>query len=526
MHAIMTIADRIAARLRNLRGWRRYAAAFGAGSFCCLGLPPLGWFPVLWIGFPVLAWLLQGAEKTRQAFNIGWCFAFGYFLFGLYWIAAAMFVDLARFGWMIPVTAAGLPALFGCYYGLSAVGWQIMRQRLDLRGVSAALTLAWLFALTEYVRGTLFTGFPWNLFGYVWTEFPPVAQSASLFGLYGLTLLTIAAAILPSTLTVAGASAPRGNAIIANGAAFGILVTLGLWGGWRLQTPASMIPDVYMRLVQPAIAQNLKWDPAEREGNFNRLLEMTAQPAARPVTHVIWPETAAAYFLAEELPRRLQIAAVLPEHAVLLTGALRAEGEDNFNSLLALDRSGAVLDFYDKFHLVPFGEYVPFRRFGPIAAVAAGLGGGFTPGPGPRSLRVPGLPPFSPLVCYEVIFPHRVADPHDRPQLLVNVTNDAWYGKTAGPHQHLAIARMRAIEEGLPLIRVANTGISAIIDAYGRTVQSLPLGTRGVIDSPIPAAAGARTLASRAGEVISLSAWALLGSGILIFGRHRRKNSA
>ena len=505
-----SLFNRCAAHCAALSSYHRAGVAFLAGSLCCLGLPPLGLFPVLWLGFPILVWLLQSTTSKRQAFATGWCFAFGYFLFGLYWIAASMFVDLKRFGWLIPFTVAGLPAGLSILYGLAALAWQKFNHRRT-SGVASALTLAWCFATAEYIRGYLCTGFPWNLFGYVWTEFLPVAQSVSLFGIYGLTLATLCAAALPAALTSPDQRAAR----TANLIALGGFILLGLWGIWRLQTPTVLLPDVYVRLVQPNIAQNLKWDPKERARNFEHLLELTALPSDRPITHVIWPETAVTYFLAGDAPHRLRIAAVLPEHAILLTGAPREEltpdGADKFfNSMLTLDRSGLIGASYDKFHLVPFGEYVPFHSFGPIAAATAGLGA-FTAGPGPRSLHIPGLPPLSPLICYEVIFPHHVADPADRPHLLVNITNDAWYGKTAGPHQHFAIARMRAIEEGVPLLRVANTGISAIVDAYGRTLNYLPLGTEGNIDAQIPTATPQLTLNSGYGELISLILWILLG---------------
>ncbi|MEJ0063399.1 MAG: apolipoprotein N-acyltransferase [Alphaproteobacteria bacterium] len=511
--------DRAANGFARLRGWRRAGAAFAAGSLCCLGLAPIGFFPALWVGFPALVWLLGGTQKKRQAFAAGWCFAFGYFLFGLYWIAAAMFVDLARFGWMVPFTVAGLPAVLACYYGLAAAAWQWLRHRFarEENRLWDAVLLAWLFALTEYVRGFLFTGFPWNLFGSVWMGFLPVAQAASLLGLYGLTFLTLVAACLPAALAAAGR---RRFALAANLAALGVFAALGLWGGARMQAPPAFLAEPYVRLVQPNIAQNMKWDSANRARNFDMLLELSAEPAARPVTHVIWPETAAAYFLEDDLPHRLQIAAALPEHAILLTGAPRqaiaANGERRFfNSLLAIDKSAAVIAAYDKFHLVPFGEYVPFRQFGPIAAAAAGLGEFFA-GTGPRSLRVPGLPVSSPLICYEIIFPHEVSDHDDRPQLLINVTNDAWYGRTSGPYQHLDAARMRAIEEGTPILRAANTGISAVIDPYGRVIQQLALEEKGRIDTQLPLALEKATPYSHYGNLILIVLWLVTGVGICL----------
>ena len=285
-----------------------------------------------------------------------------------------------------------------------------------------------------------------------------------------------------------------------------------------------MVPHVQLRLVQPNIAQALKWDPSQREANLQTLLRLSAQSGAIPPTHIIWPESAVAFFLLDDASRRSQISAALPAGAVLLTGGDRRQPNyatnrwDYFNSLLVLD-GGVVTTGYDKYHLVPFGEYVPFQGFGPVATATAGMGS-FVAGPAPQTLQVRGLPPFSPLICYEVIFPGAVTDRLTPPQLLINITNDAWYGNTAGPHQHLAIARMRAIEEGVPLLRAANTGISAIIDAYGRTLRILPLGMEGIVDAPLPAARDATLYRDLADSIVLVTS-ILLGT-LLCFASQRR----
>lgn len=500
----------------GLSPWRRALAALAAGGLCSLALPPLSLFPLLWIGFPALLLLLHGAANRRHAFLTGWSFAFGYFTLSLYWIAAALFVDLARFWWLVPFCVAGLPALLGLYYGLATLLWWRWRA-LDVAG---AALLALLFFAAEYARGHLLSGFPWNLFGYAWADILPVAQSVSLFGSYGLTLLTLMAALLP----VAFFGSVRWRATLANLLGNGGLVLLALWGALRLQEPTSMVPNVQLRLVQPNIAQALKWDPTQREANLQTLLRLSAQPSAPPPTHIIWPESAVAFFLMDDASRRSQITAALPTGAVLLTGGDRRQPNyatnrwDYFNSLLVLE-GGAVTAGYDKYHLVPFGEYVPFQSFGPVATATAGMGS-FVAGPAPQTLQVRGLPPFSPLICYEVIFPGAVTDRLTPPQLLINITNDAWYGRTAGPYQHLAIARMRAIEEGVPLLRAANTGISAVIDAYGRTLQTLPLGTAGVLDAPLPTASPATLYRDDADRIV-LSIAVFLG--IILFSIYRRR---
>jgi apolipoprotein N-acyltransferase len=483
---------RLASRLATLTGWRRYAAAAAFGGLATLALPPAGAVPVLLLAFPGLLWLLEGAATRRAAFFTGWWFGFGHFVLGLYWISFALLTDVAKFWWMMPFAIAGLPALLAIFIGLAALVLHIACRRLKLSGLARVLAFAIVWTVFEYLRGHVFTGFPWNLIGYSWTGFLPVLQSVAVIGIYGLGLLTVAVAALPALLPDPSESVMRGRASVAVG-----LVLVGAMGlaGWvRLsQADSATVPGVRLRVVQPAIPQTLKWAPAEKARNFERLLELTAEPAAAgasPVTHVVWPETAVPFFVERDGGARQAMASVTPPGGSIITGAPRirveADGENRFwNSLHAVDGSGAVVASFDKFHLVPFGEYMPLRGILPVGGIAAGATD-FSSGPGPATLDVPGLPPFSPLICYEVIFPGAVKDSHNRPNWLLNVTNDAWYGKTAGPHQHFEIARVRAVEEGLPLVRAANTGISGIFDGYGRVTAYLGLGERGVVDADLP----------------------------------------
>ncbi|HYI69949.1 MAG TPA: apolipoprotein N-acyltransferase [Skermanella sp.] len=485
---------RLASRLATLTGWRRYAAAAAFGGLATLALPPAGAVPVLLLAFPGLLWLLEGAATKRSAFFTGWWFGFGHFVLGLYWISFALLTDVAKFWWMMPFAIAGLPALLAIFVGLATLVLHIACRRLKLSGLARVLAFAIVWTIFEYLRGHVFTGFPWNLIGYSWTGFLPVLQSVAVIGIYGLGLLTVAVASLPALLSDPSESVMRGRASVAIG-----LVLVGAMGlaGWvRLsQADSTTVPGARLRVVQPAIPQTLKWAPAERARNFERLLELTAEPAAAgaaPVTHVVWPETAVPFFVERDGGARQAMASVTPPGGSIITGAPRirveADGENRFwNSLHAVDGSGAVVASFDKFHLVPFGEYMPLRGILPVGGIAAGATD-FSAGPGPATLSVPGLPPFSPLICYEVIFPGAVKDSHNRPDWLLNVTNDAWYGKTAGPHQHFEIARARAVEEGLPLVRAANTGISGVFDGYGRVTAYLALGERGVVDADLPAA--------------------------------------
>ncbi|MGQ9366363.1 apolipoprotein N-acyltransferase [Azospirillum sp. ST 5-10] len=525
MHTADALTDhgflqRTAEGLAALTGWRRLAAAAAFGGLAAFALPPADALPVLLVAFPGLLWLLAGVRSRRGAFAVGWFFGFGHHLLGLYWVSFALFTDIDRFWWALPLAAAGLPMLLSLFTGLAALAFWTARAE----GLARPLLFAAAWAAAEWLRGHLFTGFPWNLTGYGWVGVLPVLQGASVVGIYGLSLLTVLVAALPAALADRRLPARRAGLALAAGLA--VLAGIGVWGALRLQgaDPAT-VPGVRLRLVQAAVDQRLKWDPAERQTNFERHLALSAAPAAEPVTHVIWPETAAPFFLANDAARRMEVAAVTPPGGLVVTGAPRvavaADGTRRFyNAMLAVDGSGAVVASYDKFHLVPFGEYMPLRRYLPVGAIA-GNGAEFSAGPGPRSLDLPGLPPVSPLICYEVIFPHAVVDEADRPRWLLNLTNDAWYGLTAGPHQHFAIARVRAVEEGLPLVRSANTGISGVVDAHGRVTAYLGLGERGTLDAALPAALAEPTVYGRFGDLgFGLLLLSCLGLGML--ARHRR----
>jgi apolipoprotein N-acyltransferase len=479
---------RPAAALAALSGWRRLAAAAALGGAATLALPPAGVVPLLAVAFAGLLWLLDGTRTGRGAFALGWAFGFGHFVLGLYWISAALFTDIGSFWWLLPFAFTGLPAALA-FFPAAAV-WAL--HRLRLRGIARAVMLGALWAAAEWLRGHVFTGFPWGLAAYAWIEVGPVLQAASVVGAYGLSLLTVALAALPALLPDPAVGRRRAWAAVLCGGA--LLAAVAAAGAWRLAgATEATVEGVRLRLVQPNIDQRLKWAPAERERNFAAHLDLTAaQAAGAAPTHVFWAETAVPFLIEQDAGRRLSVAAVTPPGGLVVTGAPRlTEGPGGerrvWNGLVALDGAGAVRGTYDKFHLVPFGEYMPLRRWIPVAPVAAGSID-FSAGPGPRTLDLPGLPPVSPLICYEVIFPGAVTEPDRRPGWLLNLTNDGWYGRTAGPHQHFAIARMRAVEEGLPLVRVANTGISGVVDAHGRVTASLGLGERGALDADLPVA--------------------------------------
>ena len=494
----------LAGRLRGLAGWRRAAAAALLGIAATGALPPLQLLPLVFIAFTGLVWLLEAADddahRLRRSFLIGWWFGFGHFVAGLYWLAHALLIDAAQFGWMVPFAVFGLSGGLALFIGAATAATTATRTR----GVARALVLAAAWTIAEWLRGHILTGFPWNLIGTAWAGALPVMQVASLVGLYGLGLLTVLAAALP-----AGMGQPSRGEGRWTGPGLAVLLVAAVWafGALRVSGDSDAVSVHRLRLVQPNVPQSLKWDPAQREANLAKTLSLSRSAGLETRTHVVWPETAVPFVVSDfnEVGPALReaLATAVPPDGLLLTGAPRAERDAQgrlvlWNSLHALDAAGAIVATYDKFHLVPFGEYVPLRPILRIAKVTVGTVD-FSPGPGLVTLALPGLPPASPLICYEAIFPGQVVVRENRPSWLLNITNDAWFGLSSGPYQHFTAARFRAVEEGLPLVRAANNGISAIVDSYGRVEAQLGLGDTGVVDADLPAAL-APTLYARFGN--------------------------
>jgi apolipoprotein N-acyltransferase len=464
--------------LRRLTGRRAVFAAFGLGVLAALALPPVHAVPVLLLAIPGLLALLDGAGSWKRAGVLGMVWGMGHHVAGLYWISHALLTDPWRWGWLVPIAVPGLAVPLAAYIALAAIVAWFARP-----GWPRWLALAVAWVVMELLRGFLFTGFPWNLMGSVWAFDALPLQAAALVGVHGLSLLTMLLAGLPAL----------GRRAVAGGAV--VLLVLGGFGAWRLAQPEPAAAGVNLLLVQGNVQQEAKWREEMRWPIFRRYLDLTREGVARapggaPLA-VIWPETASPFLLPNDADARRFAAEVLPPGGVLLAGSVRAEfGADRrlsavFNSLSAIGRDGALLGSYDKTHLVPFGEYMPLRGLVPIRVVQGGMD--FSAGPGAVAITVPGLPSFSPLICYEVIFPGAVV-PAERPQWLLNVTNDAWFGFSAGPYQHLAAARLRAVEEGLPLARAAQTGVSAVFDAHGRVVARIGLGEMGSVAVALPAA--------------------------------------
>ncbi|HQT67460.1 MAG TPA: apolipoprotein N-acyltransferase [Acetobacteraceae bacterium] len=466
------------------RPWRSDALrVMLAGVASALALPPLYLLPALLFIMPWLLRRLAQAGSAKRAAWLGWCFGFGLNVAGLYWITMPIMTEVGTFWWLVPFAAPLLAFAVAFYSIFPALAVYRMRP-----GLPMILVFAGVWVLSNLLQQFAFTGFPWNMWGADWT-IPGrlgdvLIQPASVIGIHGLTLLTIILACLP---------------LLGRRGWFGAAGMMLLWVGFglaRLAGPALADQNLTLGLIQPDFSVPMQWDRPALEARWQVDLDQTRQAiaAAGPGPKaIIWPETASPWLLARDAGARAMLAAVSGDIPVL-AGTIRfaADGSPR-NSFVVVQGPGPVLAHYDKFKLVPFGEYTP--AWVPVKITP---GGGFSPGPGPRTLHIPGLPPFDPLICYEAIFSGETIDNTDRPDWLVNITDDAWFGNSSGPRQDFATTRLRAVEEGVPLIRDANSGESAMIDSYGRVLASLPLLTKGVLVHKLPGALKA-TIYSRYG---------------------------
>lgn len=474
-------------RLAALTGRKRAYAAIGLGVLSALAFPPLYILPILLLSLPGLMILADSAKRDRGAFWAGWGWGFGHFSASLYWIANALLLDPLKFGWMIPFAVFGLGGLLGLFIGIALYG----ARRLAPSGPLRVMLFAAFWMASEWLRTWFLTGFSWNQIASVWVGITPVAQGVGLIGATAMSFVTILVLTMPSVLAPGGNSTPV-NPVKPVAAAWLLLALLAAWGVARVPgAEQPEIPGLRLRLVQGNIPQTAKWQPELLAAHLQDYLHLSAGPTAEPLNAVVWPETAIAYLLDQNPGARGAVAQAAPPGGLVITGVPRAtpRGVEPFqiwNSVQAVDELGRIVGSYDKAHLVPFGEYVPLGQYLPLVKVTAGRGD-FSSGSGPKTLSLPGLPPVAPSICYEDIFPGEVAPRGaDRPLWMLNVTNDGWFGNSAGPYQHFAAARLRALEEGVAMVRVGNTGITGIIDPYGRVVVSLPLGVRDILDGGVP----------------------------------------
>lgn len=484
----------------RLTGWRRNLAAFLCGVMATLALPPLYLVPLMVPAFCGLVWLLKGAGSRRRMFWDGWFWGWGFYMTGLYWFCIALLTDAESFAWLLPFALFGLTGVIALYQGIAC--WLMGYVRL--KGISWTLAFALVWVLVEYARGHWFTGFPWNLAGYVLTVSDVSIQLASVGGIYGVTWLVVLLCMLPALLGDAEMDSKKAVRIV--GRAYLLFIIALLWGAWRLHEAGETHFDdqIKLRLVQANIKQEHKWNPAQKMHGLEEHAKLTRTEDLGDIKLIIWPETAVPYILKEHTPLAHALGSLLPAHTLLITGAMRAEGNEVdwkiWNSMAVIDAKGEIVKSYDKSRLVPFGEFLPFRFLLPEWMTTPVGDKDFSTGRRGVTLEIPDEQhAMLPLICYEGIFPEMAeADPSFAPPTwMLNITNDAWFGTSSAPYQHLEMSRMRAVERGIPLVRVANTGISAVIDSVGRVVAKTKLNEETVLDSPLPLPEKASTLYSR-----------------------------
>ncbi len=456
-----------------------------AGSLSALSMAPVNAWPVLFLTLSVLYLTLHEVRARKTAFACGWFFGFGYFVFGLYWIGNALLIDGNPYQWAWPLAVCGLPAVLALFTACAGV---LIHQGAPLAKMSGWFGFAGIFSLAEWLRGHLFTGFPWNLFGYTWADTPPVLQILSFSDIYGLTFLTLLWSTLPAFVWLAPSGQRRPAILFALGSAL-LVLTFGVWRIHNI-SPA-FHENLKIRIVQPNINQAEKWDRTLMTAHFEELLRLSeSQDQETVTTYIIWPETALSFRFTNDPYAMSLLKETLSTYktpATLFTGLLSYDPEKGqfSNALAMIDSRGQIKNQYNKSHLVPFGEYIPFQKWIPLAPIAAFSG--FHTGNGPETFSTNEGLKYSPLVCYEIIFPeHSIATDGPAPDFILNVTNDAWYGISPGPYQHFTQARFRAIETGLPVIRSANTGFSGIIAPDGTVLGQATLFTAQADTLPLP----------------------------------------
>lgn len=441
------------------------------GGVAAAALPPLHLVPLLLLSIPAFLLLLDQAPTWRRALLTGWFYGFGLGLAGLYWVTEPLFTQIQSFWWLVPFAAPALAAAVACYMIIPALAAWFMPA-----GLGRVLVFAGAWIASNLAQQFLFTGFPWNYWGTDWAIPGALGniflQPACLVGVYGLTLFTLLLACTPLF-------GKRGFVVLVCG--------LGIWAGYginRLHTPIGNT-NLTIGILQPDIPVPPDYSRPALEAHWVRLLTMSQVAITNGANAVIWPETSSPWMLASDPIARAQLSQVTGTTPII-AGSIRDSAPGVFhNSIIVTAGPQPALAYYDKWKLVPFGEYTP--KWIPLALVPRAIQGGFIPGPGPKTISaIPGLPPFGPVICYEAIFSGEIIDRQHRPDWIVDVTDDAWFGNSSGPRQDFTDMRLRAVEEGLPVARAANSGISAMIGPFGRVIASLPMDYRGVLVAPLP----------------------------------------
>lgn len=505
-----------AAMLSN--GWRRFLMLVTAGAIGALSVPPFYFLPVLFFTMPIWVWCLDGAERlpgwrkiVSPAFTIGFAFGLGYFLVAFHWLGAAFLVEGGIMVGLMPFAILALAGLIALFWGIASA----LAHLLWTGGAMRIVTLAVFLAAAEWARGHFFSGFPFDLLGYALAFNDPISQSASVVGVYGLTLLVALLSFTPALIwpadqcNLARRLAPLVLALIVMGGQFA-------WGQYRLET-TKITPrtDMKMRLVQPMILDHADWAAAKPAAIITKLINLSEMhtgpndPGLSDITQIVWPESSLPFYFSQYPEALSRIGKMLPAKTILLTGAAQQQYDPDiapgaplpaYNALLAIDHAGEIIASYDKIHLVPFGEYLPFPGFFAMLGLRQFVPGanGWQPGTRPRLMAVPGTPAFLALICYEAAFSGDLGRGVKDAQFILNITNDAWFDGSIGPAQHADMARLRAVEQGLPMVRVGNSGVTMLVDPLGRVTARLAPETTNVLDV-IPAHRLAGTLFTRLG---------------------------
>lgn len=447
------------------------------GSLLALAFAPFYILPFAAISLSFFYLFLEEENNKKRIFLLGFAFGFGFFLAGNYWICISLLVDAQKFAWLIPFALTLIPSALALYFAMFALLYKFAVKKFHLtKFYQKILVFAFSFLFCEILRANLFTGFPWNLLGYTFMIHPVFAQGASIFGIYGLSFFAV---IFYSSFAVFFTKKEPDKKFTFL-ICFLFLLNLA-FGFYRIDDKKIVNEGFKIRLVQANIKQEIKWEGSQKYLNLVKTISLSDKENSENIKAVIWSETSVPYlFGSDELLDKLKLA--ISSDSLLITGGLRAAQDrgEIWNSVFALDHGG-VIDYYDKQHLVPFGEYIPLQRFLPFIEKITDGATGFSEGEGAKTISTKYFS-FSPLICYEGIFSSNIIDKKNRPDLLVNVTNDAWFGTSSGPYQHLDMTRIRAIENGIPLARVANTGVTAFVDFFGRVVKKINLNEEGVVD--------------------------------------------
>lgn len=456
-------------------------SSFVLGLVSALAFPPLYALYLFVLALCLMFKLTDLCTSYKQVILKSYWFGFGFFVAGLYWIGNALLVDIVNLGWLYPLTLLAIGGFFGLFMIPPFAVWYYFKKNNIWYKIIA---FACVWVLAEWVRSFIFTGFPWNLLGTVFAFNDIFIQSACLWGTYGLSFIFL---ILSASIYALFEGNKKSSLII-------ICITvlfLTIFGLVRIKNYNTQNSDIKIRLVQPSIAQSMKWNKNELENNFYKYIELSKQEPLNDVDFVVWGETALPFDIEYNEKYRERIKEAIPDSGYLITGLVRYDiinGKyEAFNSMYVIDKNAQIVAFYDKNHLVPFGEYIPLRKYLPdwIRPIANNIAD-FSTSEKLKNIKIKNYPKFGALICYEIIFPDEVVNRQDKPDWLVVLTNDGWYGKSSGPYQHLVSAKMRAIEEGISIVRSANSGISAVINPLGKISQQIELNKIGAQDIYLP----------------------------------------